>query len=58
MEDNECPSPKPPTRELCDSGRVCVTKRLADAGIPMEMMRELWFQTVVDMINIDPVVST
>ncbi|KAK9754646.1 ADAM-TS Spacer 1 [Popillia japonica] len=56
LEDDLCPSPKPPSRELCDSGKVCVGVKRSDLGVPLEMMRELWYQTIVDMININPAV--
>lgn len=57
LEDDLCPSPKPPSRELCDSGKVCVGVKRSDLGVPLEMMRELWYQTIVDMININPAVD-
>ncbi|KRT86066.1 hypothetical protein AMK59_2545, partial [Oryctes borbonicus] len=57
LENDQCPSPKPPTRELCDSGKVCVGKKRSHLEIPSEMLRELWYQTIVDMINGNPAVN-
>lgn len=58
IDDELCPGPKPGTRELCTSKtRCCVTKKREDYELPVDMMRELWYQTVVDYINADESVS-
>ncbi|GJQ74293.1 hypothetical protein Trydic_g19190 [Trypoxylus dichotomus] len=56
LDDELCLDIKPGNRELCKSDRPCTRKR-EDMGISKDMMRALFYQTVVDLVNVDPLVQ-
>ncbi|XP_022900550.2 A disintegrin and metalloproteinase with thrombospondin motifs 6-like [Onthophagus taurus] len=56
VEDTFCPPPKPGTRELCDAQKSCTKKREIENEIPSYILRELWYQTIVDYVNADSAV--
>ncbi|KAI4459047.1 adamts a disintegrin and metalloprotease with thrombospondin motifs protease [Holotrichia oblita] len=53
VEDELCTGIKPGNRELCRSDRPC-TKKREDIGISRDMMKALWYQTIVDLMNTNP----
>ncbi|KAK9754578.1 Thrombospondin type 1 domain [Popillia japonica] len=53
VEEDKCTGQRPPSRDYCVSKRAC-KKRKSDQEFPEHMMKELFYQTIVDMLDLDP----
>lgn len=53
VEEDKCTGQRPLSRDYCVSKRAC-KKRKSDQEFPEHMMKELFYQTIVDMLDLDP----
>ncbi|KAF5307128.1 hypothetical protein FQR65_LT07112 [Abscondita terminalis] len=60
-EDDKCPSPKPGTRELCNSRKTCSKSKTKSKsknkreGFSPDVMRHLWLQTMPEYMHHEPI---
>lgn len=56
LEEGKCTGPKPASSRYCSRKRKGTSKR-CESEFPEDMMRELFYQTIVDMLTLDPQVG-
>lgn len=57
VEDSNCPSPRPGTRELCNSHKKCAKTKRHTQDFPQDIMEHLWLQSMVEYMDHKPLVN-